>query len=473
MTHVSRRRSVVFAAPAVLAAVIFAAGCEDKESDLATSNPNGSAGGGNKAGAGGGANAGASATAGNGGATSAGASGAATGGTAGATGGSAGKASGGSAGTAAGSAGSSAGAAGKAGAGGTAGKAGAGGTAGKAGASGSAGAAGTAGKAGASGAAGGGGSSTLPPIGGSCTADAACGAGNKCLLPTGKDFLGGGPTNGLCVKDCTAAGSTCATGSTCVPFDDKKYCMESCTYGTPPLPDDPIAEVPEGKCHGRLDLSCAPLGGTTKGACVPRCWPSQAGVDAADLCPATTTCDPTKGVCVSAGLPEGLLRNGAACSPNAPARQCLGNCIALDTGGSTGICSEPCSGAVAESCGGLDAGLCFLDTEGITTAATGFVYYGPLDVAGCAMSVGPTEDAKCLWQSGWFPVSFAFPDKTRSYCLPAKSCTGDPDCVETCKEQKDCSHTDAACTAGKCTVSDTCKTVGAEKYCMDHAPTVP
>ena len=103
----------------------------------------------------------------------------------------------------------------------------------------------------------------------------------------------------------------------------------------------------------------------------------------------------------------------------------------------------------------------------------GLVLFGPLDVAGCAVAVGPTEDTKCLTQAGWFPVSFAFPDKTRAYCLPAKTCTGDPDCVESCKEQKDCSHPDSACTAGKCTVSDTCKTVGAEKYCLDHTPNLP
>lgn len=472
MNFVAPRRAVVFIAPAILTLSFFAIGCEDKEADLATSGPNGTAGTTSKGGA-----AGTSATGGTGGATAAGAAGSTTGGSGGAatggnggnaTGGTAGAAAGGTAGASSGGSAGSAGASGKSGAGGASG--GASGASGNAGTGGAAGA--TGGQAGASGAAGAGGSGALPPIGAACTADLACGPGNKCLTETGSDFLGGGPMNGLCVKDCTPAGTTCATGSTCVPFGSKKYCVESCTYGTPPLPDGPSVDVPEDKCHGRVDLSCAPLGGTTKGACVPRCWPAQDGVDVADLCPSSTVCDPTLGVCVSALTPLPQLRNGAACSPNADERQCLGNCIALDTNGTTGICSEPCSGAVAESCGGLDAGLCFLDTEGVS-AATDLVFFGPLDVAGCAVSVGPTEDTKCLWQSGWFPVSFAFPDKTRSYCLPAKTCTANPDCVETCKEQKDCSHTNAACTDGKCTVSDTCESVGAEKYCLDHVPTVP
>jgi hypothetical protein len=310
-------------------------------------------------------------------------------------------------------------------------------------------------------------------IGTACTSDSTCGDGGTCLLPTGQGFLGGGPVQGLCVKDCKASALLCGAGTKCVPFGSDKYCVESCEYGNPQLPETPVVDVPEDKCHGRLDLSCSPLGTSTSGVCVPRCWPDQDGVDADRLCPSGTACDPIKGVCVT-DLPANLLPTGAACSPSSKTRQCVGDCLALDDQSKTGICSEPCTGAVPESCGGLDEGICFLDTSSVTKNGA-FVLFGPLDVAGCAKATtSPTADESCLWESGWFPVSFTFPgDVVRSFCLPAAECKTTADCSESCKVKEDCSHTDAACVSGQCTVTDTCQAVEGRKYCMDHTPTVP
>lgn len=278
---------------------------------------------------------------------------------------------------------------------------------------------------------------------------------------------------GLCVKDCKASALVCGKGNTCATFGNNKYCVESCEYGNPQLPDSAVVDLPDDKCHGRLDLSCSPLGSSTAGVCVPRCWPDQDGVSADQLCPSGTACDPIKGVCVT-DLPPSLLPTGAACSPTSKTRQCVGLCVALDDQNQTGICSEPCTGGVPQSCGGLDNGICFLDTNGVTKNGV-FTLFGPLDLAGCAAaSPSPTADDSCLWQSGWFPVSFTFPgDVVRSYCLPVAECKTTADCSESCKVKEDCSHTDAACVDGQCTVTDTCETVEDHKYCLDHTPTVP
>ena len=188
--------------------------------------------------------------------------------------------------------------------------------------------------------------------------------------------------------------------------------------------------------------------------------------------PQATTCDPVAGVCVPGDL-SSLFETGHACDPKIASRQCLGDCIPLDDQNQQGICVDPCVAAVPGSCGGLDHGLCFLDTSGVVAAGKP-VSLGPLDVGGCAESAGPTEDAACYWEGGFFPMSLLFAGEApRAYCLQARTCDGDASCIEDCKVATDCGHGDAVCTGGKCTVNDTCRDVGSKKYCLDHAPTVP
>lgn len=146
--------------------------------------------------------------------------------------------------------------------------------------------------------------------------------------------------------------------------------------------------------------------------CLPTC-----GGDA--QC-AGQTCDPQSGLCAAdagAGAPTGTpctLGDGGTPSP------CAGTCIFFKSEGSNGICSRPCvlgaagesdAGAINETCGGPQAGLCAFHPDAD----------GPGDTGYCAPAC--TTPSDCLSPGfGCFSVSPLTATFSKGYCLPATPC---------------------------------------------------
>jgi len=355
----------------------------------------------------------------------------------------------------------------------------------------------------------GGSGADLTRIGSPCTDDAQCGDGGLCLLSTGTDFLGGGPSQGYCSMNCDdflinggAGLDPCAPDGLCLNLAENEgdapvgRCMEACTFGDPPYPEDGgQLSFDSGKCHGRADLACQPIkddAGTIQASwCRPSC-----GNDL--LCPGAK-CDPGAGVCKATVSGTGKL--GDKCdAADENTDQCEGVCVRMfdaddpDTPvdqKDAGICLDPCVFNSPESCGGQGGdGLCIFDLYGSEA-----VDNGPQDAGFCAESATPGDDADCLTELGWFTFSFLNSPDT-AVCLVMAEC--DPtnthlDCAFTCDDDSDCellpgftcqtvSGTDldgdplgkrcVDATTGENTGTRQCYTYDADgkNYCIDHDP---
>ena len=179
-------------------------------------------------------------------------------------------------------------------------------------------------------------------LGQQCTADADCGTGLTCVLPTDPNV---GAANGLCTVACANNGECddISPGSACVNFADATasspavaYCLEGCTQGAP-------ADITT-KCHGRPDEACSGFTSgtgataTTVFLCSPLC---RADAD----CGGGLFCDPGTGSCTKTkptGDPV-----GTPCDPMATTNTCLGGCLTTSDMGvtpATGVCVQICSG---------------------------------------------------------------------------------------------------------------------------------
>jgi hypothetical protein len=262
-------------------------------------------------------------------------------------------------------------------------------------------------------------------IGIQCGGDGDCGANLKCLTAEGDNvFLGGGPANGYCSKDCASDVDCPGTDSFCATPGAGKpgICLRTCTLG-PELMflNDPLD--PE-KCHGRDDLRCAALNTPGKDTvCLPSCGN-------VDQCPAGRVCDPRSSVCVTkanTGLPL-----GAKCDPQATTPECAGICVGFGDG--ITACSSPCAlggeidptdPASSPDCGGLNNGLC------VYSAAMS----GAGDLGFCGGAC--TEQDDCQNPAFWCKDVGGLP---KGYCLGGTPCpNGQTDCKsagETCKDTK-------------------------------------
>jgi len=237
------------------------------------------------------------------------------------------------------------------------------------GGSGATGATGGTGATGATGATGGtGGSSTATKLGAKCTKDAECGAGLTCLLANSGALDGGGPAKGLCSTECSADPSVCGQfgqSAICLTYDNGKgYCLEGCKFGP-----ETLDQFDPKKCHGRPEMACSGLLGSTAGAAcgpptydcptgeacgnddkchpvIPACMP-RCNSDAD--CGTGLKCSPETGTC-SATAPTGK-KLGEACTsdPDAGTDDCEGICI--NYGDSLRACGSACTIGANPSCG--------------------------------------------------------------------------------------------------------------------------
>lgn len=204
-------------------------------------------------------------------------------------------------------------------------------------------------------------------LGATCSQDSDCGAGLVCLAAWSKNINGQGPPGGLCTADCAADASICGKlkpNAKCIGFPDQasstRFCLESCEFG------DPGANKPN-KCHGRVDMGCAPIiipgVGEVARSCLPNC---NSDAD----CGGSLACDFGTGLC-DATAPTGD-PVGTPCSQATDT--CRGFCEKLDlpaTGGSTTLCAERCTaGAVAES-----KVTCGWDKSSASPAQAACIYY--------------------------------------------------------------------------------------------------
>jgi hypothetical protein len=165
-------------------------------------------------------------------------------------------------------------------------------------------------------------------LGAPCADDAGCdGPGLVCLASTSSAFLGGGPSGGLCVADCTDGGqSACAdvdVDAVCVDAGGASYCLPGCSVG----------DAASDKCLGRADLGCVRAETEAGDYCQPTC--------ASDAECSSRVCHLGLGVCVDPAARSGTLRIGAPCDRHDD--QCSGVCSPLDPSGETLACSGGCS----------------------------------------------------------------------------------------------------------------------------------
>ena len=204
-------------------------------------------------------------------------------------------------------------------------------------------------------------------LGATCSQDSDCGAGLTCLAPWSQNIDGQGPPGGLCTADCANDAAICdklEKNAKCIGFPEQtspaRYCMEACEFGDP-------GTAKANKCHGRVDMGCAPIVvpglGEVARVCLPNC---NSDAD----CGGSLACDHGTGRCVAApptGDPV-----GTPCSLTNDT--CRGFCEKLDlpaTGGSTTLCAERCTaGAVAES-----KVSCDWDKSSATPAPAACIYY--------------------------------------------------------------------------------------------------
>jgi hypothetical protein len=188
-------------------------------------------------------------------------------------------------------------------------------------------------------------------VGDACGADADCGAGLVCILPTADDpIFNGGPPGGYCSASC-ALDVDCPADSVCFVGDaGVGNCTLKCSIGPALVKfDDALSPA---KCRGRDDVACTPLTSGTD-LCLPTC-------SADSQCPAPLVCDPRASTCAAmatAGLPT-----GSACNPMQTA--CSGTCVSF-TGSSSSLCSQICvlggdptQPTSSPSCGGVSKGVC-------------------------------------------------------------------------------------------------------------------
>lgn len=198
------------------------------------------------------------------------------------------------------------------------------------------------------------------PLGTPCLEDVDCPqSGLVCLAQGGSDFLGGGPSNGMCAYPC-------ATTTECRDIDPSAVCVLIDDGGTPRDGTDDIAFCFAGctlgpiepggvKCDGRLDVACVPrAAGTSEGYCQPACT--------GDSDCGARVCDLSLGVCVDAEDRQQGSPIGAECNLD---EDCAGICLPLTDTSSvcSGICSMGVAGCGAEpGTSALDA-FCLLSPQ--------------------------------------------------------------------------------------------------------------
>jgi hypothetical protein len=259
-------------------------------------------------------------------------------------------------------------------------------------------------------------------VGLACTADADCGTGLLCSVPSVTDSVfGGGPAGGYCSTGC-AENVDCPSDSICLttasgPGD----CVLTCTLG-PALTtlDDPLSA---DTCRGRADLACVGL--TGGGAvCLPTC-----GEDS--QCPASRVCDPRLSVCVT--TPSTGLAAGAMCNPTAATPDCEGICVSF-SGSDVTLCSEGCvlggDPTTSSNCGGIDSGVCLYAPPGNGAGDYGF----------CSTACAKQDDCQnpAFWCDPVFGVT-GVGGVTNGYCSLGTPCpNGASDCsseaTATCTE---------------------------------------
>lgn len=220
---------------------------------------------------------------------------------------------------------------------------------------------------------GGTGGGTATALGKGCTADAECGTGLICVLPAGTQLDGEGPAKGLCTADCTADASVCAgidPNSLCLNYGTAAYCVEGCDFGPATATFSPT------KCHGRHEMACSALIGSTDGAgactvdtdcpagpngeepycndgtcaniipaCIPMC-------NKDSDCGTGLHCNPKTGLC-NPTAPSGLDTGSVCVQPaDGGTDPCKGICYQFGDGADADyMCSNPCTAYETRSCG--------------------------------------------------------------------------------------------------------------------------
>lgn len=185
------------------------------------------------------------------------------------------------------------------------------------------------------------------PLGTSCSEDSDCPKGATCLTTDSTAWLGGAPTEGICVADCSLDDSVCDdfADATCVESSrqggesiggtvSNALCLPSCSPAHGSL-DEPACEATPGSL-------CEPLTDDGMGICRPVC-------NFDEQC-ASGHCDRQLSVCV-ANATHYEVELGTSCDPDA--NTCNGVCLTLSTGYS--VCSARCRFGSAEECGSSSA----------------------------------------------------------------------------------------------------------------------
>jgi hypothetical protein len=184
------------------------------------------------------------------------------------------------------------------------------------------------------------------PLGTSCSEDSDCPKGAICLTTESTSWLGGAPTEGLCVANCSEDDSVCDhfAGATCVESNRQTdsndsnvstaLCLPNCSPDNGSL-DEPACEATPGSL-------CEPLSADGTGVCRPVC-------NFDEQC-ASGHCDRQWSVCVAKET-HYEVAFGTNCDPDAST--CDGVCLTLSTGYS--VCSHRCRFGSAEECGSSSA----------------------------------------------------------------------------------------------------------------------
>jgi hypothetical protein len=254
------------------------------------------------------------------------------------------------------------------------------------------------------------------PIGDICADDNDCipSSGGKCLTSSANvGFLGGGPANGYCTKDCAADDDCPGVLDICIKDQGATMgsCFLGCEFGDPPLDflDTPLDET---KCFGREDVRCQKIQNSP--LCIPSC-----GSDA--QCDGGRVCDPLLAVCVDAANVTKGLPPGSKCDPQADPGDCAGVCVSFtgdDPNNPLTMCSNWCvlGGQLdGNDCGGLGGGICAFSPSGNGAGDYGF----------CAPACKKHDD--CQNPTFWCtPVGFT---NANGYCFGHDSCKVQADCT--------------------------------------------
>ncbi len=204
-------------------------------------------------------------------------------------------------------------------------------------------------------------------LGDSCDQDSDCDDGQLCLDQDTEDWLGGAPSSGFCVADCTGSPELCEEfeAGLCVARevnesteeDVPAYCMPACTLGASGDEADPCAGISATVCDSLSQDD-------NLGFCRPLCQFD-------DDCK-SGRCDRSLAVCVAEapGVEAGVL--GEPCDVEAPA--CNGLCLALNTGET--LCSHRCRYGDTEPCElsseGDPRGICGFAAPGAALGDVGY-----------------------------------------------------------------------------------------------------